>query len=137
MSKRHTGRKLAMQVLYQADVQQQPVSAILDEFVQPSAYVPETKDWATELATGTASHQADIDVLISHYAVGWVLDRINPIDRNILRLAFYELIYMKTHPNIVINEALEIAKKYATEDSSKFINGILGNYVKEHPCSPA
>ena len=137
MSKRHTGRKLAMQVLYQADLQQQPVSAILDEFVRPSTYVPETKNWATELAVGTASHQTDIDALISRYAVGWVLDRMNPIDRNILRLAFYELIYMKTHPNIVINEALEIAKKYTTDDSSKFINGKLGNYVKDHPCSPA
>lgn len=131
MSKRHTGRKLAMQALYQADIQNESIENIFAGFIDPFPYMAETKSWAKELAEGSHSHLKEIDQVISKYAIGWEITRINPIDRNILRMALFELIYLKTHPKIVINEALEIAKKYATDDSSKFLNGILGNFIKE------
>ncbi len=135
MSKRHTGRKLAMKSLYQADMTQKDINDVLQEFLSSSAYVEDTKQWATELATGTFNTLPEIDPLIKKYSIGWEFDRINPIDKSILRLAFFELIVQKTHPNIVLNEAIEIAKKYATDDSPKFINGILGTYVKDNPYS--
>lgn len=131
MSKRHTGRKLAMQALYQADIQNEAIDAVFETFIDPFPYIEETKSWAKELASGSHKNQKEIDTLISKYAIDWEIGRINPIDRNILRMAFFELIYLKTAPSIVVNEALEIAKKYATDDSSKFINGILGNYIKD------
>jgi N utilization substance protein B len=133
MSRRHTGRKLAMKSLYQADITQKNIGDILDEFLEGSTYVTDTKEWATTLATGTFKALHDIDPLIKKYSIGWEFDRINPIDKSILRIAFFELTIQKTHPNIVLNEAIEIAKKYATDDSPKFINGILGTYVKDHP----
>ncbi len=133
MSKRRTGRKLAMQILFQADVQGVSVDDITPEFIDMSKFLQETKEWSKSLAKGAYDHKYKLDDLIKKYAIGWEITRINPIDRNILRLALYELRYLDTHPNIVINEALEIAKKYNTEDSPKFINGILGNYVKDNP----
>jgi N utilization substance protein B len=133
MSKRHTGRKLAMLVLYQADIQGTDVSEVLSSFLDPTAYIEETKNWVHTLAFGVETHQDELDALITRYAIGWELSRIAPVDRNILRIAFYELLYEKGHPRVVINEALEVAKKYATDDSPKFINGILGMYIKDHP----
>ena len=130
MGKRSTGRKLAMKALYQADLQRVNIEKINQEYLINSKYIPETRDWAISLSVGTWSKKESLDTLISQYAVKWSIDRINPIDKNILRMAFYELTESTTPPQIVLNEAIEIAKKYSTDDSPKFINGILGKYVE-------
>lgn len=133
MGRRHTGRKLAMQTLYQADLRGVEIDVILEEFIEHSIYFPETKDWTKSLSLNVWEKRDELDALIQKYAIDWDISRINPIDKNILRLAFYELIYSDLHKNMVLNEAIEIAKKYSDDDAPRFINGILGAYVEDHP----
>ncbi len=83
-----------------------------------------------ETLKGIEQHKAEIDQLISEYAHGWRLERIFSVDRNILRLAIYELLYSQLPGEVVINEAVELAKKYGTEHSHVFINGILDRIWK-------
>ena len=131
MGKRSTGRKLAMQALYQSELRQQSMDFILADTLEVSGYLPETRDWAIQLAKETWAYRCELDAVIVHYAIGWDLDRMNPIDKSLLRMALYEMRYLKTDPGIVLNEVIEIAKKYSTDDSPKFLNGILGKYVEE------
>jgi transcription antitermination protein NusB len=131
MGKRSTGRKLAMQLLYQSAIQHGKSEDIGVIFEEHSIYHEDTKKWALNLFEEAIKVQIDCDKLIVKYAIGWELSRINAIDKSILRLAFYELLFTDTHFNIVLNEAIELAKRYSTEESPKFINGILGTYVKE------
>ena len=133
MGRRHTGRKLAMQSLYQADLRDVDIDVILEEFIDQSIYFPETKEWTRSLAMSVWEKKDELDGLIQKYAIDWDITRINPIDKNILRLAFYELRYSDLHKNMVINEAIEIAKKYSDDDAPRFINGILGAYVEYFP----
>ena len=84
------------------------------------------------MAEGVLREQAALDRLIADRAVGWKLDRIAHVDRNILRLALYEILHRPDIPSSVsVNEAVEMAKKYSTEDSGKFVNGILGTFLRE------
>jgi transcription antitermination protein NusB len=129
MGSRSTGRKLAMQALYQADLRNEDIENIVEDFLIASEYADQTKNWAIELVRPIWENLEELDKIIQKYAIGWKLERINHIDRNILRIAFHELSTMKTDIGIVINEAVELAKKYSTDESPKFINGILGNYV--------
>ncbi|MBT5954034.1 transcription antitermination factor NusB [bacterium] len=129
MGKRSTGRKLAMQALYQVDVQKVDIEKIVEDFVNKSDSIDETKEWTTFLIEGVWKNKEAIDEKISEYAIDWDIDRLLIIDKSILRIAFFELCFTEIDNNIVINEALEIAKEFSEEDSSKFINGILGKYV--------
>ena len=80
---------------------------------------------------GAWAYKPSSDDLVSKYAIGWSLDRISGIDLSILRLAFYELNLGETPTSVVVNEAIELAKEFSSDESPKFINGILGKYVKE------
>ena len=136
MGSRHTGRKLAMQLLYQAESQNiEDITDIINDYLVMGNYQEETKSWAQKLARGVWESKKENDSIIKQYLKGWDINRINRIDLSLLRLAFFEMIELKTPQTIVINESLELAKKYSTDDSSKFINGILGTYVKNQ-CSP-
>ena len=136
MGSRHTGRKLAMQLLYQAESQNiEDITDIINDYLVMGNYQEETKSWAQTLARGVWKSKKENDSIIKQYLKGWDINRINRIDLSLLRLAFFEMIELKTPQTIVINESLELAKKYSTDDSSKFINGILGTYVKNQ-CSP-
>lgn len=137
MGKRNTGRKLAMQILYQAELSKHPATGEMREafFDHHQVVLAETRSWASELVAGVNAHRKECDDLIEKYAIGWSLDRIRPVDLCILRLAFYELLYTESGPRVVINEAVEIARRYAAVESPKFLNGILGKYV-EDTCSP-
>jgi transcription antitermination factor NusB len=89
-------------------------------------------DYATTLVKGVQEHQAEIDALISRYADRWTIDRMPVIDRNILRLALFELLWGEDVPvAVAVNEAIEIAKSLSTEDSGRFINGILGRIADQ------
>ncbi|RAP33426.1 transcription antitermination factor NusB [Candidatus Marinamargulisbacteria bacterium SCGC AG-410-N11] len=131
MSKRRTGRKLAMQLLYQFDIKQINISEIIKDLNENRSYEVETKSWATELASGTLKMIDISDGIISKYSESWDINRVNKIDKSILRLALFEITKTETDNKIILNEYLEIAKKYSTEDSYKFINGILGAYVND------
>lgn len=120
-----------MQLMYQADIRKQTVEDVVPEFISASDTLnDDTMAWASELAKSAFNVRDEADSVIQKYTIGWPLDRMNPIDKNLLRLGYYELKFSDTPVNVVLNEVIEIAKQFSTEDSPKFINGILGNFVK-------
>jgi N utilization substance protein B len=131
MGKRRTGRKLAMQVLYQIDSQNGNIDFILDHHIEMSDYQPQTKELASQLARMAWNHVADSDQKIKEYAIDWEFERIAPVDKALLRLAFYELMKTDVSKSIIIDEVIELAKQYSSQESPKFINGILGAYVEK------
>jgi N utilization substance protein B len=127
MMKRRTAREKALQALFQMDMNEaSPEDAILNALDGQ-----ESDDYLEKLVNGTATHLAEIDAMISRHLENWTLDRLAKVELNILRLAAYELMYAEDVPaNVAINEALEIAKRFADEKSAKFINGVL-NQMKD------
>ena len=133
MGKRRRARELALQFLYQLDVKGEadptPHEA---EFWGRHALDDATRAFIGALVHGTKANQATIDQLITQITEHWDLDRMAVVDRNILRLAVYELLWEHDVPaKVAINEAIEIAKKFGTRESSRFINGILDRVSKE------
>lgn len=132
MGKRSTARRLAMQALFQADLGEYDIDKTLKDTFATGEFIEDTKKFAKELAQGTWKNKETIDQLISKQSKDWTLDRMGTVDRNILRLGIFELKYQKGTPSsVVINEAVELAKKFGSEESAKFINGILGALAKK------
>ena len=132
MGKRRSGRELAFRLLFQCDVGDVPLEEVLAAAQTTSEATEEVWNFAVELARGAWQNHAELDKIITHYAAGWTLERMANADRNLLRLALYEIIHRDDIPQSVsINEAVELAKRYSTADSAKFINGILGNFMRE------
>ena len=129
MRKRTQARELALQLLYQIDLRGDEVRADLDRALEePTSADAEVRAFARDLLDGYRQRAADIDRTIEEVARNWQLKRMAAIDRNILRLATYELLYRDDIPPLVtINEAIELAKKYSTRNSGPFVNGILDN----------
>jgi N utilization substance protein B len=126
MTRRTRGREIALQVLYQLEQNPGQGSAEVDRFIERRLREPRLCTFAHGLVNGVREHQPRIDALISEVAENWRLDRMAAIDRNILRLGAYELLYCEEVPTkVAINEALELAKRYSTAQSSRFVNGIL------------
>jgi N utilization substance protein B len=138
MGRRRKARELALQLLYQLDVQgEEHPERHLDEFWLRHPVDPEAREFAEALVRGTKAHEAEIDGLIERYAENWEIDRMAVVDRNILRQAIYELRWGSgVPPKVAINEALEVAKKFSTHESSRFINGILDRIHKEKAPAP-
>ena len=132
MGTRHLGRKLAVQALYQACTRKDLSVDVLTSFIDSSDNDLQAKSWGKDLVLGAWKHLASSDSLIEKYSIGWSLERINFIDLSILRLAFYELSVSDTPVNVILDEAVELAKEFSTVESAKFINGILGKYVADH-----
>lgn len=126
MGKRREGRLLAVQFLYQNDLRaSEDVSVELDKFWE-MVQKKSLRKYADEFIRGVLEHVDELDKLIIKYAQNWNLNRMAPVDRNVLRLALYEMHYREDIPPVVsINEAIEIAKRLSTEESGKFVNGIL------------
>jgi transcription antitermination protein NusB len=128
MGKRREGREVALQLLFNWDlnVQQSLDARDLDLFWEIRPAIPGVRAFATNLLNGVVTHQATIDEKITKYTANYELKRISAVDRNILRMAIYEMLYADDVPPIVaINEAIDIAKKFGTEESGKFVNGVL------------
>jgi N utilization substance protein B len=117
--RRSDQRRAAVVALYQRDVTGRP----LDELVDPRASA-----FTRELVEGVDREQPELDALISHFAEGWTLDRIAPVERSIMRVALFELLHREDVPNeVAIDEAVEAAKELCGADAPKFVNGILGS----------
>lgn len=130
MRKRTRAREYALQILYQMDITGDPYDLALSRFWNSIDSSFEIKDYAIQLVEGVSGKLADIDSLVAEHSEHWVLDRMAIIDRNILRLATYELVYRgDIPPKVAVNEALELAHKYSDPDSVKFINGILDKII--------
>jgi transcription antitermination factor NusB len=132
MKKRRYSREITLKILYQRDTSGRPLKEIEDNTFSNENVTEEIKDFATELAIGTADHLNEIDATLTRIADNWKIERMAVIDRNILRIALFELLYKSDTPsNVIINEAIEIAKKYGDSKSYQFINGILDKAAKE------
>ncbi len=131
MGKRRKARELALQILYGMEMSKGELSPVLSGFWEAHPCPEEVRDFATELVTGTYENLSSIDNLLRKYADNWDINRLAAVDRNILRFATYELLFLDDiPPKVTINEAIEIAKKYSTADSGKFVNGILDRIKK-------
>lgn len=127
---RHRGREAAVQMLYQWEVGRIPIEQVREQFwLQAPMQSPPGDDvraFATHLADGVVAHLAEIDPLITDAADHWRLERMQVMDRLILRLAVYEFLFESDTPSkVIINEALELARTFSADDSVRFINGIL------------
>jgi N utilization substance protein B len=130
MLERRKARHMALHILYQREITEELVSAILEAGTY-SEEDGEPDDFCRDLVLGVESHQVRIDAAIEDISQNWTLSRMPLVDRNILRLAAYEILYLDDIPDSVsINEAVEMAKTYGGEDSSKFVNGILGRLAE-------
>ena len=133
-SNRHLGRIIALQSLYEAEFRQQSndssldIEEILERNISRYEKSLEDTDFVHDLVKGVLKDQSKLDENIQNMAPDWPIDQIARIDRNILRLGIYELVYstVKVPPKVVINEAIELAKSFGSDNSSKFINGVLG-----------
>jgi N utilization substance protein B len=128
VGKRREGREVALQLLFHWDLNAQQSLSVteLDLFWDFRPAVPGIRKFATNLLHGVVGRQATIDEKITKYTANYELRRISAVDLNILRMAIYEMLYADDVPPIVaINEAIDIAKKFGTEESGKFVNGVL------------
>jgi len=134
MSKRRKAREVALQFLYQLELNGDDDPTPHErEFWERHPVDANTRAFADGLVRGTKSNQGKIDQMISQFAEHWDLERMAVVDRNILRQAVYELLWTAdVPPKVAINEAIEIAKKFGTKESSRFINGLLDRIHKEH-----
>ena len=137
MSARSKARKRALDVLFAADARDLDPVSILDDRADPALPPDGTVplgDYAEALVRGYSAHAGRIDDLIAEHAEGWTLARMPAVDRSILRLAAYELIYVEEVPDaVVINEAVEAAKTLSTDNSPRFVNGVLGQILTIAP----
>jgi transcription antitermination protein NusB len=147
LNPRHAARQLALDIFYEAEIRGQLAVDALetrrsgswvmeddgrDDPDRPVDPAPEVLDYASTLVTGVQMHQAEIDSMISGYADRWSIDRMPIVDRNVLRIALYELFWCDDVPvAVAVNEAVELGKLLSTEDSGRFINGVLGKIVDE------
>lgn len=127
---RHRARLQALQILYQQEVTGVSASRILSEGSY-STEDGEPDDFCRQLTLGVESHADEIDSLIGKTSEHWSVMRMPLVDRNVLRIATFELLYeSQTPPSVAINEAVELAKTYGGDDSSKFVNGVLGRIAE-------
>lgn len=132
MRRRTLARECALKVLYKIEVGKDPVQVSLDDFWSRQGAAEDVRKFAEELVRGVRENIARIDGLISKYAENWEIKRLAIIDKNVLRLGTFELLYMESIPvKVSINEAIELAKKYGDVDSGKFVNGVLDRIRKE------
>lgn len=130
---RRTAREAALQTLYQLDLGLVEAPQAFAYAVESTPLEERDEDFARRIISSATKHWEEINTYISEAAVGWSLDRLARVDRSLLRLSLAEMINpdKDTPVNVVINEGLELAKQYSTEESSRFINGILGNVARK------
>ncbi|MCM8797435.1 MAG: transcription antitermination factor NusB [Candidatus Omnitrophica bacterium] len=135
MRKRTQAREFALQILYQIDITGDDHEASLRNFWQEHCeedMAKEMKDFTAQLVNGVMENISAIDKKISSYATNWQLERMAVVDRNVLRIGCFELVYREDiPPKVAINEAVELAKKYSGPEAGKFVNAILDKIKKE------
>ncbi len=132
MRKRTKSRECALQILYTIDITGDSPSNITQIYWENHQQFLSCRDFADMLVKGILMHKQEIDKVISTYASNWKLGRMAIVDRNVLRISAFELLYLdEIPPKVSINEAVNLAKKFSTVDSGKFVNGILDRIKKE------
>jgi len=134
MANRHLSRTIAMQSLFEWDFngQSENLEGIVKNHIGEFSGASDDAGFVFELATGVEKNLAAIDEIIVKHAPEWPIAQIPPVDRNVLRLGVFELMFLKqVPPKVVINEAVELGKTFGGESSGKFVNGVLGTLYKE------
>ena len=132
MGVRRDAREAAVQYLYQKELQGDVNDAGLEEFYKIRGVSPSARRFCDELLRGWASHANEIDETIRRHSQNFEFQRLSAVDRNVLRIACHEILHCPDMPPAVaINEAIEIAKKYSTADSGRFVNGVLDSILKK------
>ncbi|WFE30506.1 transcription antitermination factor NusB [Solwaraspora sp. WMMD791] len=134
MPARRKARKRALDVLYEADLRDIPPEQVLVGYVARLSPRPEHLDYAIGLVEGVSRHRSRIDELIGSYAEGWTLERMPVVDRNLARIAVFELLYVdEIDDPVAITEAVELARQMSTDDSPRFLNGLLDRIAEYTP----
>jgi transcription antitermination protein NusB len=133
MSSRSRSRQRALQILFLWDARRQPVDDALDAYYDTlvSEEHPGRDPFVSELVHGTIQHLGEVDDRITRHAEHWRMERMPAVDRNILRLAVYEMTHEKTPAPVVIDEALELARKFSNQEAVQFVNGVLDAVHRE------
>ncbi|MBL7685396.1 MAG: transcription antitermination factor NusB [Deltaproteobacteria bacterium] len=132
MGNRRKSRESALQILYSIDLGQLNPKEVSELFWKHQTRMPEIEEFAQELVDGVIRNQVEIDQMIEQHSTHWKLNRMACVDRNILRLAVFELLYCREIPrSVTLNEAIELGKRFGTEESGSFINGVLDHLAKE------
>ncbi|WP_433185022.1 transcription antitermination factor NusB [Actinoallomurus sp. CA-150999] len=134
MAARSKARKRALEILYEAEVRGDAPAEVLDRRIRESEHRLAEQDFMERLVEGVAERRERIDELITTYAVGWTLDRMPIVDRNILRLGAYELLWRDDVPDgVAVSEAVALATELSTDESPKFVNGLLSRLLELKP----
>ena len=135
MKLRRKARMAVLQALYEVDVANHPAGEALDRRLQEQPLPAPAEDFARHLMAGVLAHRQQLNVLIEEHAPEWPLDQMAVVDRNILRIAIYELgdASLDTPAKVAINEAVEMAKSFGSDSSPRFINGVLGALIADQP----
>jgi transcription antitermination factor NusB len=126
MRKRSIARECVLKILYQVEIKKDEPEEVIAQFWEDNPVDKEISDFANRIVKGTLAHLEEIDTVLSRHTDNWDLARMAILDRNILRLGAYEILFLEDiPPKVTINESVNIAKKYSQEDSGKFVNGVL------------
>lgn len=130
---RRSGRGVALQALYEIDIARHDPETVLAHLQENQPVTEEAARYARRLVYGVLAHQKEIDQLIREVAPAWPLEQMATVDKNILRLAIFELLFDNEVPDkVAINEAVELAKLFGSETSPRFVNGVLGTIASRH-----
>jgi N utilization substance protein B len=134
---RNKARKRAFQILFEAEQRNAEPTAVMADWIRLARTddrQPPVTEYTMQLVEGYAAHAQRIDELLAGYSVGWTLDRMPAVDRNVLRLGAYELIWEDDVPDaVVLDEAVQLAKEFSTDESPSFVNGLLGRLMELKP----
>jgi N utilization substance protein B len=136
MAARRKARRRALDILFEAELRGQAPLEVLAEVRQRRALggEPPLNPYTDTLVTGVVAHLADIDEQLATYAIGWSLDRMPAVDRNVLRIGAFELLFDRAVPTgVAVSEAVLLAKDLSTDESPRFVNGLLSRLAKMHP----
>ena len=129
MFRRSRAREVALQILFEDDVNPRATVDEIKKFLAARLNSPELQDFCLSLIQGVRRNQAELDALLTKTADNWSLARMAATDRNVLRLGAYEILYTETPDRAAINEAVELARRFGTAQSAQFVNGILDKFL--------
>jgi N utilization substance protein B len=133
MTTRRRAREVALQVLYEEDVNPLRELTVADQFVAKRMLNNKPLiAFAQQILSGVREHRDELDEILTKHAANWSIKRMTTIDRNILRMSSYEMLYGEVPGRVSINEAIELAKRYGNRNSGQFVNGILDRVLREH-----
>jgi N utilization substance protein B len=133
MARRSRAREVALQVLFQDDLNPGTNPARADDFLRRRLRVEELVAFGRSLVAGVRRNRGELDQLLAQTADNWSLERMAVTDRNVLRLGAFEILFSDTPGRVAINEAVELAKRYGTSHSAQFVNGILDRFLQRQP----